>query len=295
MDYGLKPLGREKLWLAIMLAPTLIGLLFGAFGSILATLGLSFTHWDLLTAPTWAGASNYINLFKNPAYLKALTNTFKFSGMYVPGVVIVSLFVAVLMNRKIHGVSIFRTIYFLPAVTSAVATALIWNLIYGRDTGILNYFLSRLGLPAVCWLCTKNAMASVVVVNIWGAVGEGMIIFLAGLTAIPREYYEAATIDGASELQRFFSITLPLVSPSIFFQTLISTINAFQAYDYIYMMTRQGGGDSSIPVVVFSIYRNAWNFFNYGGASAQAIELAVLVIILMGFYFWLERRYVVYE
>jgi multiple sugar transport system permease protein len=295
MEYGLKPLGREKLWLGIMLTPTLIGLLFGAFGSILATLGLSFMHWDLLTPPTWAGASNYINLFKNPAYFKALTNTFKFSGLYVPGVVIVSLLVAVLMNRKIHGVSFFRTIYFLPAVTSAVATALIWNLIYGRDTGILNFFLSRLGLPTVCWLCTKNAMASVVVVNIWGAVGEGMIIFLAGLTAIPREYYEAATIDGASELQRFFFITLPLVSPSIFFQTLISTINAFQAYDYIYMMTRQGGGDSSIPVVVFSIYRNAWNFFNYGGASAQAIELAILVIILMSFYFWLERRYVVYE
>ncbi len=295
MDFGLKPLGREKLWLWIMLTPTLIGLVFGALGSILATIGLSFMHWDLLTPPTWAGASNYIKLFTNAAYIKALTNTFKFSAMYVPGVVVVSLFVAVLMNRKIHGVSIFRTIYFLPAVTSAVATALIWNLIYGRDTGILNFFLSRLGMPAVCWLCTKNAMISVVVVNIWGAVGEGMIIFLAGLTAIPREYYEAATIDGASEIQRFFSITLPLVSPSIFFQTLISTINAFQAYDYIYMMTRQGGGDSSIPVVVFSIYRNAWNFFNYGGASAQAIELAVLVIILMAFYFWLEKRYVIYE
>jgi multiple sugar transport system permease protein len=138
-------------------------------------------------------------------------------------------------------------------------------------------------------------MLSVVVVNIWGAIGEGMIIFLAGLTAIPREYYEAAQLDGASEFQRFFNITIPLVTPSIFFQTLISTINAFQAYDYIYMMTRQGQGDSSIPVVVFSIYRNAWNFFNYGGASAQAVELAVLVIILMAFYFWLERRYVVYE
>ena len=203
MEYGLRPLGREKLSLGIMLAPTLIGLTFGALGSIVATLALSFTHWDLLTAPTWAGATNYMNLFKNPAYLKALTNTFSFSGCMFPGVVIVSLLVAVLMNRKIHGVSIFRTIYFLPAVTSAVATALIWNLIYGRDTGILNFLLSRFGLPSVCWLCSKNAMISVVVVNIWGAVGEGMIIFLAGLTAIPSEYYEAATIDGASELQRF--------------------------------------------------------------------------------------------
>jgi multiple sugar transport system permease protein len=295
MDYGLKPLGREKIWLWVMLTPTLIGLVFGAIGSILATLALSFTHWDLLTPITWAGLSNYVNLIKNPAYFKALTNTFKFSAMYVPGVVIVSLFVAVLMNRKIHGVSIFRTIYFLPAVTSAVATALVWNMIYGKDTGILNFILEHIGFQTVCWLCTKNAMLSVVVVNIWGAIGEGMIIFLAGLTAIPREYYEAAQIDGANEFQRWFNITLPLVTPSIFFQTLMSTINAFQAYDYIYMMTRQGQGDSSIPVVVFSIYRNAWYFFNYGGASAQAIELAVLVILLMAFYFWLEKRYVFYE
>jgi multiple sugar transport system permease protein len=295
MEYGLRPLGREKLWLIVMLTPTLIGLTFGALGSILATFGLSFTHWDLLTPPTWAGLSNYLALFNNPAFLKALTNTFKFSALYVPGVVIISLFVAVLMNRKLHGVSIFRTIYFLPAVTSAVATALVWNMIYGRDTGILNFILNSLGLSSVCWLCTKNALMSVVVVNIWGAIGEGMIIFLAGLTAIPREYYEAATIDGAGLFDQFFSITLPLVTPSIFFQTLISTINAFQAYDYIYMMTRQGQGDSSVPVVVFSIYRNAWNFFNYGGASAQAIELAVLVVVLMAFYFWLERRFVVYE
>ncbi len=295
MEFGLKPLGREKLWLLIMLIPTLIGLIFGALGSILATVGLSFTKWDLLTPPTWAAWSNYSALFNNPALSKALTNTFKFSALYVPGVVIVSLFVAVLMNRKIHGVSIFRTIYFLPTVTSAVATALVWNMIYGRDTGILNYIMNSFGLQSTCWLCSKNALLSVVIVNIWGAIGEGMIIFLAGLTAIPQEYYEAATIDGANNADQFFRITIPLVTPSIFFQTLISTINAFQAYDYIYMMTRQGGGDSSVPVVVFSIYRNAWNFFNYGGASAQAVELAVLVIALMGFYFWLERRYVVYE
>jgi multiple sugar transport system permease protein len=295
VDAGLKPLGREKLWLWLMLVPTLIGLVFGAFGSILATLALSFTHWDLLTPITPAGLSNYVDLFKNPAYFKALTNTFTFSAMYVPGVVIVSLFVAVLMDRKLRGISIFRTIYFLPAVTSAVATALVWNMIYGKDTGILNYYLSALGLQTVCWLCAKNAMVSVVIVNIWGAVGEGMIIFLAGLTSIPNEYYEAASLDGANAFQVFFGITLPLVTPSIFFQTLISTINAFQAYDYIYMMTRQGQGDSSIPVVVFSIYRNAWNFFNYGGASAQAIELAVLVILLMAVYFWLEKRFVVYE
>jgi multiple sugar transport system permease protein len=255
MEYGLKPLGREKFWLCAFFSPTLIGLLFDALGSVIATVILSFAKWDLLTPPTWAGVANYINLFNDEKLLLSLSNTIKFTALYVPGVVVISLFVAVLMNRKIRGVSLFRTAYFLPAVTSAVATALVWNMIYGRDTGILNFLLER----------------------------------------FPREYYEAAEMDGANGFHQFFRITLPLVTPSIFFQTLISTINAFQAYDYIYMLTRRGQGDSSVPVVVFSIYRNAWNFFNYGGASAQAIELTIIVAVLMAFYFWLERRYVVYE
>jgi len=295
MEYGLKPLGKERFWLLLLLAPTLIGLILGAFGSILATIVLSFMNWDLLSPPVWAGFKNYTALFTNEKFYIALTNTIKFSAMYVPGVVIFSMLVAILLNRKIKGITIFRTIYFLPCVTSAVATALIWNMIYGKDTGILNYIIQSLGGRPICWLCTNNAMLSVVIVNIWGAIGEGMIIFLAGLTAIPREYYEAAKVDGANGAHQFFRITIPLVTPSIFFVTLISTINAFQAYDYIYMLTRRNQGDSSVPVVVFSIYRNAWNFFNYGGASAQAIELAIIVIALMAVYFWLEKRYVVYE
>ena len=295
MDYGLKPLGLEKVSLWLMLTPTLIGLGFGVLGSIVATIALSFTHWDLLTPPRWAGLSNFIALFNDPKLAKALTNTFMFSLLYVPSVVVVSLLVAVLLNRKIRGVSIFRTIYFLPAVTSAVATALVWNMIYGKDTGILNYIIELFGGKGVCWLCTDNVLLALIIVNVWGAIGEGMIIFLAGLTAVPKEYYEAAMLDGAGGSQQFFRITLPLVTPSIFFQTLMSTINAFQAYDYIYMLTRRGQGDSSFPVVVYSIYRNAWTFFNYGGASAQAIELAIFVILLMAFYFWLEKRYVVYE
>jgi len=295
MEYGLKPLGKERFWLLLLLSPTLIGLILGAFGSILATIVLSFMNWDLLSPPVWAGFKNYTALFTNEKFYIALTNTIKFSAMYVPGVVIFSMLVAILLNRKIRGITIFRTIYFLPCVTSAVATALIWNMIYGKDTGILNYIIQSLGGRPICWLCTNNAMLSVVIVNIWGAIGEGMIIFLAGLTAIPREYYEAAKVDGANGAHQFFRITIPLVTPSIFFVTLISTINAFQAYDYIYMLTRRNQGDSSVPVVVFSIYRNAWNFFNYGGASAQAIELAIIVIALMAVYFWLEKRYVVYE
>jgi len=295
MEFGIKPLGRERVWLWILLLPTVFGLVFSAFGSLLATIALSFTHWDLFTSPIWAGLENYKALFTDARFLKSLSNTVQFSVMYVPGVVVISLFVAVLLNRKIHGLGMFRTAFYLPAVTSAVATALVWNMIYGKDTGILNYILGVFHMAPVCWLCTSHAMVSVVIVNIWGAIGEGMIIFLAGLTAVPREYYEAATMDGANETRKFFNITLPLITPSIFFQVLLSTINAFQAYDYIYMLTRQGQGDSNIPVVVFSIYRNAWNFGNYGGASAQAIELTVIVALLMLIYFWFEKRFVVYE
>lgn len=295
MNYGLKPLGREKIWLWLMLVPTLIGLVFGTIGSLLATLGLSFFDWDLINAPKWAGVSNYVALAENPDYVEAFTNTLKFSAEYVPAVVIISLLLAVLLNRKIRGVSIFRTIYFLPAVTSAVASALVWNMIYGKDTGILNLLLETLGLAPVCWLCADNAMMSVVIVNVWGAIGEGMIIFLAGLTSIPRDYYEAASMDGANDVQQFFHITLPLITPSIFFQTLITAINAFQAYDYIYMLTRRGQGNSTVPVAVYSIYRNAFNFFRMGDASAQAIQLALLVALFMAVMFWWERRYVVYE
>ncbi|WP_322807876.1 sugar ABC transporter permease [Thermanaerothrix sp.] len=295
MEAGIKPLGREKVWLWILLAPTLFGLVFSAFGALLATLGLSFTEWDLFTSPKWVGFSNYITLFTDKRFLRALANTAQFAALYVPGVVIISLFVAVLMNRAIKGISLYRTMYYLPVVTSAVATALVWNMIYGKDTGVLNYILKQLGMQPVCWLCADRAMLSVVIVNIWGAIGEGMIIFLAGLTAIPKEYYEASEIDGAGRFQQFFRITLPLITPSIFFQTLISTINAFQAFDYIYMLTRRGQGDSSIPVVVFSIYRNAWHFNKYGVASAQAIELTLIVAALMAVYLWAEKKFVVYE
>jgi multiple sugar transport system permease protein len=295
MDYGLKPLGREKLYLWLMLVPTFIGLAFGTIGSLVATLGLSFFNWDLIKPPTWAGTENYTALFQNSDYIEAFINTLKFSLLYVPGVVIISLLLAVLLNRGIRGVGIFRTVFFLPTVTSAVATALVWNMIYGKDTGILNLMLGTVGLSPICWLCTDHAMMSVVIVNIWGAIGEGMIIFLAGLSAIPRDYYEAASLDGANDTQQFLRVTLPLITPSIFFQILISSINAFQAYDYIYMLTRRGQGDSSVPVAVYSIYRNAFHFFRMGDASAQAIQLAILVAIFMAIMFWWERHYVVYE
>ena len=215
--------------------------------------------------------------------------------MYVPAVIVLSLVVALLLNRKIRGVGLFRVIYFLPVVSSAVAVGLVWSWIYARDTGVLNYTLVSFGLEPVNWLGSQTALLSVVIVNVWGAIGEGMIIFLAGLQAIPREYYEAADVDGANGWNKFWHITLPLLVPSIFFQTIISTINAFQAFEFIYVLTRTAGGGSTTPTLVYSIYRTGFDFFRMGSASAQAIVLTVIIFVLTLVYFRLQRRWTAYE
>jgi multiple sugar transport system permease protein len=295
MESGLKPLGRERFWLGALLAPTIIGLIFGVIGSIFATIGLSFLKWDLLQPPTWAGFDNFVGLLKDSLFLKSVSFTFAFSAMYVPGTIVLSLAVALLLNRKLRGVSVFRTIYFLPSVTSAVAVGLVWSWIYAKDNGLLNNVLQTVGLDPVNWLSTKNALSSIAIVNIWGAIGEGAIIFLAGLQAVPRDYYEAAQVDGANEWQQFWRITLPLITPSIFFQTIITTTNAFQAFEYVYVLTRGANGASQTPTMVYSIWQNGFRWFNMGAASAQAIVLAVIIFALTAVYFWLQRRWVVYD
>jgi multiple sugar transport system permease protein len=295
MQSGLKPIGREWWWVLVLLAPTLVGLVFGAFGSILATLGISLLNWDLLTPPTWAGFDNFLNLAKDTLFQRSVVNTVMFSALYVPAVIILSLFVALLLNRKIKGLSWFRVIYFLPVVSSAVAVGLVWQWIYARDTGLLNYVLGWFGVKPINWLGSQLALLSVVIVNVWGAVGEGMIVFLAGLQAIPRDYYEAAQVDGANGWQQFRRITVPLITPSIFFQAIISTVNAFQAFEYVYILTRGANGSSTTPTMVYSIYRNGFNFFRMGTASAQAVVLTIIILVMTLFYFWLQRRWVVYD
>lgn len=295
MQSGLRPLGRERLWVFLLLLPTLVGLIFGAFGSVLATMGLSLFKWDLLTPPVYVGLDNFKALVDDDLFIQSLSNTARFSFIYVPLVIILSLLVAMLLNRKIRGVSFFRVIYFLPVVSSAVSVGLVWLWIYSKDTGLLNYFIVALGGQPVRWLSAQNALFAVIIVNVWGAIGEGMIIFLAGLQSIPKEYYEAAQVDGATEWHLFRNITLPLVTPSIFFQTIISTINAFQAFEYIYILTRTGNNSSNTPTLVYSIYRNGFNYFRMGTASAQALVLAAIIFVLTLIYFQLQRRLVFYE
>lgn len=273
------------------LLPTLIGLLLGTFGSIFATIGISFADWDLLSPAVPAGLSNYTDLPGDRLFVKSLVNTLAFSGLYVPLTVILSLTVAMGLNRDIPGRSFFRVAYFLPTVSSPTAVGLLWTWIYAEDHGVLNAIITWLGGDPVSWLGPKVALYSIVIVNVWGAIGGGMIIFLAGLQAIPKDYYEVAKLDGATAWQRLRYVTLPALAPSIFFQTVLTTINAFQAFDYIYILTRLGNGNSSMPTLVFSIYRSGFRFFRMGDAAAQSVVLTAMILVLTIIYFRMQKRW----
>ena len=273
------------------LAPTLVGLALGTMGSIFATVAISLSEWDLLTPATWAGLDNYQGLPKDRLFMRSLWNTLAFSGLYVPLTVVLSLLVALGLNRKLPGISLFRMAFFLPTVSSPTAVGLLWTWIYAEDRGALNAMITGLGGDPVSWLGPKVALYSIVIVNVWGAIGGGMIIFLSGLQAIPKDYYEVAHLDGASAWQRLVYVTLPSLAPSLFFQGVLTTINAFQAFDYIYILTRIGNGNSTMPTLVFSIYRSGFRFFRMGDASAQALVLTVMILGLTLVYFRLQRRW----
>jgi multiple sugar transport system permease protein len=194
-----------------------------------------------------------------------------------------------------RGRGFFRAAFFFPSLTSAVAVALVFSWIYARDGGLLNRALALFGLAPVSWLGRDAILYSVTIANVWGAVGEGMIVFLAALQSVPATYYEAARVDGAGTVRQFFRITLPSISPAIFFQVVITTVNALQAFEYIYMLTRRTQGESLMATAVYSIYRNGFRWFNMGLASAEAVLLALVIIVAMTAYFRLEKRVVSYE
>lgn len=288
---GLRPLGAERWWVLVLLAPTLLGLLLGTFGAIFATLGLSVFDWDLLTKPEFVGVQNYVDLPDSRLFGKALWNTILFSALYVPLVMILSFAVALILNRGVRGEALFRVLYFLPVVSSPTAVGLLWVWIYSEDNGALNGILGVFGVEPIKWLGAKMVLWSVVIANVWGAIGEGMIIFLAGLQAIPKEHYEVAHIDGASFWQRLRFVTLPAMAPSLFFQAVLATIHAFQAFDYIYILTRTGNGNSSFPTLVFSIYREGFRFFRMGDAAAQAVVLTAIILAFTWVYFRMQKRW----
>lgn len=287
-----------KSWHAwVFLIPTLIGLFVFRLGPIFFSLIMSFTRWSILTSPKWIGLANYRELFSDPVFGEILMNTIIFSTIYVGGVMVFGLLLAVLVNTKVKGISFFRASYFVPVVTSAVAVGIIWSWILSPKYGLVNNLLeSYFGVTGPSWLGSKNlALIVVSFVQVWKMMGYYMILFLAGLQSIPRVYYEAATIDGASRWNKFWKITLPLLSPTTFFVLIVSIIDSFRNFEIIYTMT-QGGPSNATNTLVYSVYVNGFVFYRMGYASAIAYILlafvgAITILNFMAKKYWVKYQY----
>jgi len=289
------PRTGEARWALLFLGPTLIGLALLSAGPILATLGISLTSWDMLTPPQFVGLDNYAQLLGDGRFLTALRNTFFYTAVSVPLGLVLALGLAMAVNQQIRGISWIRTMYFLPLVTSATAVALVWLWIYS-PTGILNHALGVFGVSPQRWVADPTlAMPSIIAMSIWQGLPVNVIIFLAGLQAIPSEYYDAVSVDGAGRYGRFRYITVPLLTPSIFFTGVLALIGAFQVFDQIYVMANPGKPGGATITLVYFIYESGFRNFHMGLASAAAWILFLIVAVFTILYFRTQNRWVHYK
>ena len=289
------PLAAEGRWALLFLAPTLLGLAILSVGPILATVGISLTNWDLLTTPKFVGLDNFAKLAGDERFLRAVQNTFYFTVTSVPIGLVIALGLAVALNQEVRGIAWIRTAYFLPVVTSTIAVALVWQWIYSPNQGLLNELLGVVGVPPQRWLIDPTlAMPAIVAMSIWQGLGVNVIIFLAGLQAVPIELIDAASVDGAGRWSRFRHVVLPLLTPSIFFTGILSLIASFQVFDQIFVLQRPRPTDATITVVYF-IYENGFKFFKMGYASAASWILFIIVALFTAIYFRSQRRWVHYQ
>ncbi len=290
---------QKEDWVAgyVFIAPVAIGLFIFYIIPFIQNFWFSFNEVNKFNMATFVAMENYKNLFKEPDLLLSLKNTFLYALITVPIGLALSLFVAALLNTKIKGTSFYRTIYFLPSVTMAAAVALVWKLIFHGEFGILNEVLRLFGIEGKSWLTNPStALFCVMIVSIWGSVGYNMVILLAGMQGISKSYYEAAELDGASPARSFFQITMPLLSPTIFFVSITGLIGAFQVFDSLYMMI---GPDNpafnAVKTMNVLFYQNAFMYGYKGYAAAISIFMFVIIMIITVIQLIAQKRWVNYE
>ena len=278
-----------------MVSPWLAGFFLLTAFPMVASLALSFMDWDMLSPPQWAGLANYEKLFFiDPLALHSLKITVVFSLVSIPLNIVFGLAIAMLLNTNIRGLSVFRTIYYLPAILSGVAVAILWQWIFSTEFGLLNTALRLFGIEGPAWLGSKIwVIPAFVVMRLW-SVGGGMVIYLAGLQAIPTDLYEAAEIDGANWQQRILRITLPMLSPTIFFQLITGVIFSMQIFTETFIMTNGGPANASLFYMLY-LYRQAFQYFKMGYASALAWVFFVVILLLTLILFATAKFWVYYE
>ncbi|MFI2363379.1 carbohydrate ABC transporter permease [Promicromonospora sp. NPDC019610] len=264
----------------LMVAPAFLHALIWIGIPVIAAFVLSFTSYDVLTQPRFIGVQNYLDAFGDPVFRRGMLNTLVYAFFTVPVAMAIALLIALMLDTQLRARALFRTAVFIPQVTATIAVALVWLWIYDPRSGLLNAVLSFFGLPAQNWLSSTTwAMPAVITVGIWQGIGLKMLIYLAALQSLPKDVYEAASVDGASRTRQFFSLTLPLLRPATFFVFVTSVISAFQAFDLIYILT-DGGPANTTTMMTYEIYKSAFREFRVGYACAQSIVLFVFLLVL---------------
>jgi len=280
---------------ALFLAPSLIPLFAFVLAPMLVSLVLTAFQWNLLQPPRFIGLDNFGRLIGDPGFHAALLHTLQFVAGYLPLVMVGGLAIALALHRSTRGIGLFRTAYFLPVVTSWVVVALVWQWLLNPGSGLVNWALGLIGVEGPGWWTDPGwAMPSIILASAWKDLGFVMVIFLAGLQAIPSDYYEAAALDGAGRWSRFRHITLPLLTPATFFVVVISLINSFQVFDQVWVMTG-GGPAGASSVVVTEVVRNAFSYGQFGYAAAMSWVLFAAILGATLVQFRLQRRWVTYE
>ncbi|MBS4177349.1 sugar ABC transporter permease [Bacillus sp. FJAT-49731] len=286
---------KEGLTFYLLISPWILGFLFFILGPMIASLYISFTDWDLLTSAKWIGLENYLTAFTDDKlFWQALKVTMIYSIFSVPLGLVVSLGVALLLNQAVAGMRLFRTIYYLPAVVSGVSVMVLWMYIFNPQIGLLNTVLGYFGIQGPGWIFDpKWALPSMIIMSLW-SVGGGIIIWLAGLNGIPDDLYEAADLDGANRWRKFLHITVPMLTPTIFFNLITGIIGALQTFGQAYVMTK-GGPLNSTLFFNYYLFRKAFEEFDMGYASALAWLLFILIFIFTLLVFRSSAVWVYYE
>ena len=294
----MKEKNKETLWFFLLAGPALIGFVCLVLGPMLYSLYLSFTKYNVVEPPQWIGAENYLYLIKDdPAFWPSVKVTLIFAATQIPLSLAIALGIALLLNNRVKGLGAFRTIYYLPSLLPATASVVIWIWIFHPNYGLLNELLAKVGIAGPAWLSSTTwALPSLIIMVVW-SFGGAMIIFLAGLQGVPRGLYEAAEIDGATAWHRFVHVTLPLLSPVIFFNLVMGVIGSMKVFDQAYVfgaaMDKIPGGPARATLFyVLHLFQTAFNYFHMGLASAMAWMLFAVIALLTWVNFRMGKRWV---
>jgi multiple sugar transport system permease protein len=285
---------REARMGYLFIAPWIVGFLAFQAGPILASLGLSLTEWTLLRPPVFAGLANYRRLAADPLFFRSMRVTLTYTAASVPLGILFSLVLALLLNQKVRGISVFRALFYLPSVVAGVGVAILWGWMFNPSFGVINYLLGIAHIPGPDWLASPQwALPSFIILSLWG-VGGSVVIFLAALQGVPIALYEAAALDGAGAWARFRHVTVPMISPIILFNTVLGVIGSFQTFTYAYVLTGGGPNYATLFYVLY-LYQNAFRWFEMGYASALAWVLFLMIISCTLLIMRLSRSHVHYE